>query len=57
MVPKKNIVKLLFAINDHGGHLGHVNETIIINPSPFFPRRPHIKFDFNMRSCFKEKDV
>ena len=30
LVPKKKIVKVL-SIYEHGGHLGHVTETIFIN--------------------------
>ena len=56
VVPKKKIVKVL-TIYGHGGHLGHVTETIFINLCPSFPRWLHVKFDFDMQSCFKEKDV
>ena len=37
--------------------LGHVTKTIYINSCPSFPRRLHMKFDFDMQNCFKEKDV
>ena len=56
LVAKKKIVKLL-AIYGHGGHLGHVTETIFINSCPSFPRRLHIKFDTDIQICFNEKDV
>ena len=37
----------VFAINSHGGHLGHVTLTIYTNfHSPFLMMR-HIKFDFD----------
>ena len=40
----KKIVKVL-AIYGHGGHLGHVTVTVLINSCPSFPRKLHIKFD------------
>ena len=33
----------VFAIYEHGGHLGHVNCTIYINLRFHFPRRLHMK--------------
>ena len=51
LVQKEKTLKLL-AIYGHGGHLGHVTEAIFINLCPSFSRRLHIKFEFNMRSCY-----
>ena len=47
LAPKKKFLEVL-AINGHDGHLSYVKETIIffINSCPSFPRRLHIKFDF-----------
>ena len=56
LVQKKKTVKVL-AIYGHGGHPGHVTETIFINMCPSFPGKLHIKFDFEMQSCFEETNV
>ena len=48
LVPMKTILKVL-AKYGHGGHLGHVTETIFINSCPSsFSGRLHIKFDFDI---------
>ena len=40
---------------EHGGRLGNVTKTILIISCPSLSRRPHIKFDLDMQSYFKEK--
>ena len=45
----------VLVISEHSGQLGHVTEINFINSCPSFLRRLHIKFDFDMQSCFKEK--
>ena len=46
-----------FTINGHGGHLGHVTQTIYINLLSPFPRRLHIKFQLDWPCGFREEDV
>ena len=46
-----------FTIYGRGGHLGHVTWTIYINFRSPFPRRLHIKFDFDLPRGFREEDV
>ena len=54
-MPSFKIVKVL-AIYRHGGHLGHMTETIcFINSCPSFRRSLRIKFGFDMKSFIKEK--
>ena len=45
----------VLVVSGHGGPLGH--DTIFINSCPSFPRRLHIKFDFDMQSRFREQYV
>ena len=47
----------VFTIYGHGGHLGHVTWTIYTNFRSPFPRRLHIKFDFDWPSGFRGEDV
>ena len=47
----------VFTIYGHGGHLGHVTWTIYTNFSSPFPRRLHIKFDFDWESGFRGEDI
>ena len=47
----------VFNINGRGGHLGHVTWTIYINFRSPFPRRLHIKFDFDWPSGFRGEDI
>ena len=43
-----------FTIYRHGGHFGHVTNTIFINLCPLFPRRLHIKIGFDWsKRCLK----
>ena len=43
----------VFTINGHGGHLGQMTWTIYINFRSPFPRRLHIKFDFDWPSTLR----
>ena len=51
LVPKKKTVNVS-VIYGHGGHLGHVTQTVVINECTSFQRRRHIKVDFDTQSCF-----
>ena len=46
---------MVFTINEHGGHLGHVTCTIYINFLFHFPRRLHTIFVFDCPSGFREE--
>ena len=47
----------VFTIYGHVGHLSHVTWTSYINFLPRFPRRLHMKFGFDWRRSFREKDL
>ena len=47
----------VFTIYGRGGHLGHVTQMPRTNFRSPYPRRLHIKFDFDRASGFREEDV
>ena len=47
----------VFTINGRCGHLGHVTHMPRTNFRSPYPRRLHIKFDFDRASSFGEVDV
>ena len=47
----------VFTIYGHGGHLGHVTQMPRTKYHSPFPRRLHIKFDFDRPSGFGEEDL
>ena len=47
----------VFAIHSHGGHLGQVTLTVYTNFHSLFLRMLHVKFGFDLPSCFREEDV
>ena len=53
---KEEFLKV-FTIYGHGGHLGHVTQTIYINFHSHFPKRLNIKYGLNWPSGFREEDV
>ena len=48
---------MVFTIYGHGGHLGHVTQTIYINFLSPFPRKLHMKFGFDWPSGFREEEL
>ena len=47
----------VFTIYWHGGHLGHVTQMPQTNFRSPYPRRLHIKFDFDWPSGFGGEDL
>ena len=47
----------VFTIYGHGRQVGNVTWTIYVNFCSPFPRRLHIKFDFDWPSSFSGEDV
>ena len=46
--------RMVFTIYGHGGHLGHVSQMLRTNFRSPYPRRLHIKFDFDWPRGFGE---
>ena len=46
-----------FSIYGHGGNLGHVTQMPLTNFRSPYPRRLHIKFDFDWPSGFGGEDL
>ena len=53
---EENFLKV-FAIKNHGGHLGHVTMTIYINFHSPFLRMLHMKGGFDWPSGFREENL
>ena len=53
-VPEKKIFEGFFTTYGRGGHLGHVTQMLRTNFCSPYPRRLHIKFDFDWASSFRQ---
>ena len=55
LVLEKKIFEGLFTIYGHGGHRGHVSQTLRTNFRSPIPLRLHMKFGFDRPSGFEKK--